>query len=98
MKNKGQKNQMISNQNMQHDIRKISTKVILYCGMSSKQTCPEGVTRLQSFEILCVLISGVHLKILKILAILMQPAWLITKHTIREEVVNPPNFRHMGFK
>ncbi len=66
--------------------------------MSSKQTCLEGVTKLQSFETLCVLVSRVYLKILKILAILMQPAWLITKHTIREEVVNPPNFRHMGFK
>jgi hypothetical protein len=31
--------------------------------MSSKQSCLEGVTRLQSFETLCVLVSRVHLKI-----------------------------------
>jgi hypothetical protein len=31
--------------------------------MNSKQTCFEGVTRLQSFETLCVLVSRIHLKI-----------------------------------
>jgi hypothetical protein len=30
---------------------------------SSKQTCLDGVTRLQSFETLCVIISRTHLKI-----------------------------------
>jgi hypothetical protein len=31
--------------------------------MSSKQTCLDKVTRLQSFETLCVLVSRIHLKI-----------------------------------
>ncbi len=33
--------------------------------MNSKQTCLDGVTRLQSFETLCVLVSRTHLKIFK---------------------------------
>ncbi len=36
MKNKGQKSQMTSNQNMQHDIGKISTEAILCCGYEFK--------------------------------------------------------------
>ncbi len=36
MQNKGQKVKMTSNQNMQHDIGLISTKVILYCGYEFK--------------------------------------------------------------
>ncbi len=98
MKNKGQKNQMISNQNIQHDIGKISTKAILYCCYEFKANLSWGSYKASKFwNIMCFSFKSLF-KDFENFGHFNATSIVSHKTYYKGGSGDPPKFRHMGFK